>query len=311
MKRFIIKILFLLLPVVIIAVSMEFMLRNIHSDYIYKKNYLDHHSKEIQILILGSSQAYFGINPDFFSQNTFNACHVSQSLDWDYEILKKYQNNFNNLKVIIIPIAYHTLWGMLEYSVESWRIKSYAIYYGIDTKSWMNNSELLNGKLGVNIKRIYNYYIKKDKEIIYLERGWGTLFNAESTDDLIESGKYRALGHTSNIHSKEEMKVFTENLDILNSIAEFCNRNDVKLLLVTTPVFHSYKDNLNKEQLNTMINTMNDFAKKHSNCQYLNWHEDSDFIAEDFHDADHLSGKGAKKLSEKLVQYIDSLEIFK
>ena len=312
MKRFLIKTFLLLLPVVIVAVSMELMLRNIPNDSIYKKNYLDNHSKEIQILILGSSQAYFGINPDYFPQNTFNACHVSQSLDWDYEILKKYQNNFNNLKIIIIPIAYHTLWGKLEYSVESWRIKNYAIYYGIKTKSLTNNSEILNGKLGVNIDRINNYYIKKNSEINYLKRGWGTGFDAEkSADELEVSGKYRAIGHLSDIHSKEKIKVFRENLEILNSFAEFCNRNDVKLLLITTPVYHSYRDNLNEEQLNTMINTMNDFAAKHNNCIYLNWHENPDFIAEDYHDADHLSGKGAKKLSEKLVQYIDSLEIFK
>ena len=311
MKRFLIKTFLLLLPIGVIAISMEFMIRNIESDYIFKNNYLDNHSEEIQILILGSSQAYFGINPDYFPQNTFNACHASQTLDLDYEILRKYQNKLNKLKVIIIPVAYHTLWGKLENSVESWRIKFYAIYYGIDTKSWMNNYELLNGKLGVNINRISNYYIKKDREIYVSEFGWGTGFDTLISVNLEESGKYRALSHTSDIHSKEKMKVFSENLDILNSFSEFCNSNDVKLLLVTTPVFYSYRENLNEEQLNTMVDTMNDFATKHNNCIYLNWHDDSDFIAEDFHDADHLSGKGAKKLSEKLVQYIDSLEIFK
>ena len=311
MKRFILKTLLLLLPVVVTAVSMECLLRHIPNDYVYKKNYLDKHSDEIQILILGSSETYFGINPDFFSQKTFNAAHASQTLDFSYEIFNKYQTGFNDLKVIILPITYHTLWDKLENSVESWRVKNYAIYYEIDTKSLTDKSEVLNGKLGINIQRLFDYYVKKKHETYWSELGWGTSFKAENTDDLGESGRGRALYHTYAIDSKEKMEIFADNLEILNSFSEYCKRKNAVLILITPPTYSAYRDNLNEKQLHQMIDTVTDFTKEHSNCIYINWQEDSDFTAEDFHDADHLDENGTKKLSEKMVLYIDSLRIFK
>ena len=311
MKRFILKTLLLLLPVVVLAVSMEYLLRHIPNDYVYKKNYLDKHAGEIQILILGSSETYFGINPDYFSQNTFNAAHVSQTLDFSYEIFNKYQNNLNDLKVIILPITYHTLWDKLASSVESWRVKNYALYYDIDTKSLMDKSEVLNGKLGINIQRLFDYYVEKKHETYWSGLGWGTSYKAGDINDLDESGSGRALYHTYDIDSKEKMAIFADNLKILNSFAEFCKRKNAELILITPPTYSTYRENLNKVQLNKMIDTITNFTKEHSNCKYINWHENPDFTAEDFHDADHLDENGTKKLSEKMVLYIDSLQIFK
>lgn len=309
MKRFILKTLLLLLPIVIVAASMEYLLRRIPNDYIYKKNYLDEHSEEIQILILGSSETYFGIDPAYFPQNTFNACYVSQSLDLDYEIFCKYQKRFEHLKIIILPISYHTLWGKLKNGVESWRMKNYALYYGINTKSLSDHSELLNGKLGINFQRLYNYYWEKKDDMSCSELGWGTSFKSEIVNDLEETGRTAALRHTyHNICSEENEKVLTENMEILNSFAELCNQKNAKLLLITVPVYQSYRKNMNEEQLNKMIETMTDFTAKHPNCQYINWLENPDFVARDFFDGNHLNDTGAKKLSEKLVCYIDSIK---
>ena len=102
MKKFILKTLALIIPILIPAIFLEIMLRQIPNDYSYKNDYLNQHSEEIEILILGASDTYLGVNPDFFPQNTFNVCQVSQSLDLDYEIFSKYQNNFNELKTIIL-----------------------------------------------------------------------------------------------------------------------------------------------------------------------------------------------------------------
>ena len=110
-----------------------------------------------------------------------------------------------------------------------------------------------------------------------------------------ESGRTRALGHTYDIHSKEKVKIFNENMKILNFFAEFCNRKNAELILIIILIYHTYRKNLNKEQLNKMVITIDNFATKHNNWRYFNWHEDPDFITKDFHDADHLDEAGAKK----------------
>jgi len=312
MKRFILKIILLLLPIVILAISMEYAIRHIPNDYRYKKNYLDKNSKDIQILIVGGSESYYGVNPVYFSQNTFNAAHVSQTMDLNFKIINKYKNNFNNLKIIIFPISYITLWNKLENAPDSWRIKNYAIYYGLKTKSLTDHSELLNTTLGLNIKRLYKYYWEKKDDIYWSEFGWGTAYSESgNANNLEETGKVTALGHTFDMNSEIKTKIFAENRQILDSLAAFCKQKNVKLILITIPNYYTYREHLSKEQLNRMVETMDDFVAKHNNCYYINWNEDPDFVAEDFHDADHLGEKGAEKLSKKLVSYIDSLSVSK
>jgi len=310
MQKFILKTLLLLLPIVIIAISLEYLLQQIPNDYVYKKSYLDKHSNEIEILILGASEPYYGINPVYFFQNTFNAAHVSQTWDLDFDIFNKYQSNFDNLKIIVLPISYATLWSKLENASDSWRMKNYALYYGINTKSLKDHSELLNNTLGNNLKRLYDYYFEKKNDIYCSEFGWGTSFKAGESNDLNITGKEAASRHTHDIHSEESMKIFAENIKILNSFAEFSNRNDIKLILLTLPVYHTYRENIDKQQLNKMIETLTDFTKEHNNILYFNWFEDPDFLAADFYDADHLNNLGAEKLSKKLAQFIDSLKVF-
>jgi len=306
MRKFIIKTLLLLLPIAFLAVSMEYLLQQIPNDYACKKKYFDKHSEKIQTLILGSSHAYFGINPVYFSKNTFNASHVSQSLDFDLAILNKYQNNLGNLDIIVLPISYFTLFGKLENGQEAWRVKNYTIYYGINAKSLSDCSELLSNKLKRNIYRLYGYYVKNKNDITCTELGWGTTYKSELAKDLQETGKTAAKRHTrGDILSEKNRKIFNENLNILKSFSEFCSQRNIKLIFLTTPTYHTYRENINADQRAKMVETINNFVSKHSNFHYFNWFEDIDFIEEDFYDADHLNEIGVEKLSRKLSQHID------
>ena len=161
MNKFIKKTLLFCVPVLIFILIMELLLRNIPNDYSYKKKYLDQHSNEIQILFLGSSHAYRAINPKFIHSNSFNAAYVSQSLDYDIEILKKYEKQSKQLKYIVITIDYMSLFSRLETEVESWRVKNYTVYYGFNRRyNFNDNFEILNGKILENIFRIVNFYFK-------------------------------------------------------------------------------------------------------------------------------------------------------
>jgi len=306
MRKFIVKTLLLLLPLLILAISTEYLLQQIPNDYSYKKNYLDKYSEKIQILFLGSSHAYYGIDPVYFSQNTFNASHISQSLDFDLAILNKYQNNLDSVKIIVLPISYFTLWSKLGNGAEAWRVKNYALYYGIKTKSMSNSFELLDNNFAINKDRLVNYYIKHKDNITCNYLGWGTNYNSKWKSDLQETGKTAAKRHTrDDIFSEKNAEVFEENLKTLSLFSEFCNQRNIKLIFLTTPTYYTYRENLNTEQLNKTIETINDFINSHSNCYYFNWFEDTDFVAEDFFDADHLSEIGAEKLSRKLSQHVE------
>lgn len=306
MKKFIIKTILFLLPIFAISLSMEILLRKIPNDYLYKKEYLDKYSNEIETLILGSSHSFYGLNPDFFSSSTFNAAHISQSLNYDYEIFKKYQDNLHNLKTLILPISYFTLYGKLENGSESWRVKNYVIYYGMNVaNSFVDYAEVLSNQPKVNRKKLYGYYIKSnhDQYISCSELGWGTPIQSK---DLVETGKAAAERHTkADITSDFNNNIFNNNQQILNTIIKWCKKQNIKVMLLTLPAYTTYRQNINLEQYGITIKTANKIASQYDNCIYVNLFDDTNFVAKDFRDADHLSEIGAEKLSKLIDKKIN------
>lgn len=297
MKKFIFKTIFILLPILLGAICMELLLRHLPNDYKYKRDYLNAHSNEINTLILGSSHSFFDLDPTYFSGNTFNAGEVSQSLNFDFEIFKKYQDKFKNLKTIVLPISYFSLFSKLEEGQESWRVKNYVIYYHFTSQSLTDFTEIFSNQFIVNLKRLASFYIKGNSNIICNKLGWGTTYKSENAHDLSETGKTAALRHSKVIKSEKCQLDFNDNLTILNTIAKWCQANNVKLILFTPPAFETYRENLNSEQLSITVKSANSIASKYNNCVYYNFLSDTAFVAKDFFDADHLSEIGAKKLS--------------
>jgi len=311
MKKFLIKILLLLLPVFILAVSMEYLLRKIPNGYAERRNYLDKYAGEIEMLILGHSHTWNGIDAEYFLQTVFNAAMGSQSLNIDFEIFCKFRKDFNKLKVIILPISYHSLFFQLESSEERWRKAKYVIHYGLKARQLTDHLEIFNNNLTVIFNTIYkNYVNKNDNNLINID-GFD---NDEKIEDKVDymrrHGKARALDHTFNIHSKEVNNAFAENVEILNLFAEICSQDDILLIFITTPVYHTYRENINYEQFNKMIDAINSF-EKYDNVHYIDYFADSDFTIEDYLNSDHLNKIGAYKLSTKLANYIDCLDVFK
>ena len=95
------------------------------------------------------------------------------------------------------------------------------------------------------------------------------------------------------------------NIQILKQIIEHCQKRNIKIILITTPTYKSYYNNLDTIQLAQTIKNCDLIAEKYLNCKYINLLKDKRFQEEDFHDADHLSATGAKKLSSILNNYLD------
>jgi hypothetical protein len=298
MKKFLFHVLKILFPIVLFFLVLEIAIRKIPNDYQLKKEYLDENAAKINTLILGSSHTFYGINPEYFSKKTFNAAYVSQSLDLDYEILKKYESKFKNLKTVIIPVSYFSLFETLEKDTEKWRIKNYVIYYGFENKYQItDNFETLNNDIKLNVKKVVKHYFLNQTYITSSNLGWGTNFNSKNKKEF--KGELTAKKHTA-----KNYNLYQENLNTLQKIITLCRKQKISVLLITTPTYQSYSKNLNNNQLEKAIKTIHNLAKKNPNCKYLNLLKSEQFTKEDFYDADHLNEIGAKKLS----LYLDKLK---
>lgn len=294
MRKFIIRIFLFLFPIIFILISMEFLLRNIPNDYLYKSEYLNSNSNKIEVLFLGSSHIYYGINPKYINAKSFNASYVSQSLDYDLAILEKYEKKLDNLKCIVVPIDYFSLYSKLESGVEKWRVKNYKLYYHINEGyDFYNDLEISNGKFENNLFRIGSYYVKGKNPVTTDRLGWGTICSSMEGKDLMETGVSAAKRHTVNLN----IEYFQENIRTLNRIIEFGNSRKIKMIFITCPGYKSYVDNLEKNQINNTVNAVINLSSKNKNTSYYNMLDNKLFEGKDFYDADHLNEIGAKKLT--------------
>lgn len=307
MKKFIIKTVFISLPILFSVLFLEILLRNMPNDYKFKKEYLDKNASEIETMILGSSHSFYGFNPVYFKTKTFNASHISQSLKYDFEIIKKYQSDLKQLRTIVLPISYFSLFWQMEASPESWRVNNYILYYGLQTpNTYTDYSEVLSNKINLNIKRLSSYYLKGNSAISCTSLGWGTAYKSINARDLIESGKTAAFRHSNDINDIKYKNILRDNEQTLNSIIAWCKNRNIRVVLLTPPAFKSYRQNLNKPQLNVTIDIAKRIDLDNNNCIYLNLLNDVSFIANDFYDADHLSEIGAEKLSKLINEKVNN-----
>ncbi len=306
MKKFLKYILIFLLPVLIAGIAAEYLVRKIPNEYTFKKNYLDTHADSIQAIILGSSHAYFGINPAYLSVPAFNASQPSQSLDYDYEIIRKYQDKLTNLKYIIIPISYNSFYSRLNTHIESWRVKNYMIYCDIHTSHKVkDNSEILGGKFEFNLDKLVHYYILKDHKINCSALGWGMDYNSSHNHDLEKTGIAAA---TRQHVAPEDRENFEGNRKMLESIIAIAKQKGATVVLYTSPGYKTYTSSLHKDQLALTEKTAGELAASNNNVRYFNMLTDSSFAKADFYDGDHFNEIGAEKFSRKMDSLLTTLK---
>lgn len=300
MKTFIIKILFFLLPLVVLGIGVELLLRGIPNEYSNKKEYLDKYGPEIKILILGSSHAYRGINPEYFSEPAFNAAMFSQSLDYDLKIIERYKNELDNLNTLIIPVSYFTLFSNLEMGIENWRKKNYNIYYDFPNESkWRFSTEILNAPLQKNLSRIKDFYVHEKDHVEMEPHGWEGQDKTATSFELEETGIQAAARHTFKTHDALE-----DNIKDLNKIINIASDHNWKVVLVIPPAFETYTENLAQSQLAITIEHCKKISSRNSHVKFLNLLNSPEFNKIDFYDADHLNISGAQKFSVLLDHFI-------
>lgn len=301
MKRFIIKSLLFLLPLAVVLAGVEYFLRLIPNDYSYKSQWLDSNSNKVKIWCFGTSHGYFGINPDYFSKESFNSGHVCQGIKFDHYIFKKYMDKTNSLETVIIPVSYSSLWSNMEKGNESWKVPNYHIYYGYNDMKFALRFKVINESKPFS--RAVKSFLKMENNISCTELGWYTLNSFESkSPEWKETGKTACKWHTIKKLDDDVQKI---NEEYIIDICSICKSKNVKVILLTTPTYHTYYELLDSIQLSKTIDFCRKTEESFDNVSYINLLKDNRFTDDDFYDADHLDEFGAKKLTLILNETIE------
>lgn len=296
MRRFIKSLLIFSCPIIFVAIISEISLRNIPNDYTLKSDFLNINSTKIETLILGNSHAYRGFNPKYFSDRTFNASNVSQTIDYDYMIFQEHKKEFQNLKNIICTISYNTYFDRLKMGKSSWRIKNYNIYFGLNP---FMDFELTSNNLKHNFNRLKNFYLN-DKSSIKCDAQGFAPFKGTIDDKKFDQSCINA----SKRHHKKNNTYLQENIKYVSDIAVFSKKNNINLFLISPPVSKCYNLKLHTDQYSEMVRLSDSIASEYMNCTYVNMMQDSLFKKNDFHNADHLNDSGASKLSVMVNKFL-------
>lgn len=296
MKRFLRHISLFVLPLLILAVVMEFVAEAIPNSYTYKRDYIEQHGAQIQTLILGSSNAYDGLNPSVMPQ-AFNLANSSQTLEDDYRLLAKYIDSMDSLQTVIVGLGYHTL-GTTK---EEHRRTYYTLYMDLYPRWPLSkySFEICNPEM--LIKKIIKYAVYRDVTLCdSLGQRVGHTKEAAQSGAEWWNKEVDALVINDRLDIGHCKLVIEENRRYLETIVDLCNTHNVQPVIVQMPVMEEYKKKLPAEQIALMDDVLHSLDSAAICTDASKW----DIPEDGWYNATHLTKEESVEFTNKLYEEI-------
>lgn len=291
----------------LVTISFEYFLRAIPNDFKTKQYHLRKNKENIEVLILGSSHTFVGVDPKYFEKPAFNLAYSSQTLDLDEKLFNRYKNQLTQLKTVIIPVSYFSYVLALEDGTSTYKIKNYNIYYQLYSHTFKieNQLEIPHQSFDKNLADLEFFKSDPDFKITIDSTGYINKRYIKSNLDWQESAIHAVNNHSKNMDDILTKLRMNQNQKSLENIISWCEENQIKVILVSSPTTDAYVKKLNAKQFNHWRMTTHAISKKYQNVIWLNFLENNElFTLDDFQNADHLNENGAEKMSIILNQYL-------
>ena len=295
MRKFLRQIFLYALPILVVAIVLEIVAEAIPNSYTYKRQYMEQHGGEVKTLILGSSNAYDGLNPNVLPK-AFNLANSSQTLEDDYRLLAKYIDFMDSLQTVIIGLGYHSL-GTTK---EEHRRTYYTIYMDLYPRWPLSkySFEVFNPQL--LLKKIIKYTVSRD-----VTRCDSLGQRVGHTKEAAESGAewwnkdVLSLVENDRMVSGKWSMVIEENTRYLKTIVDLCNTHNVKPVIVQMPVMREYKKRLPAEQVALMNDVLLSLDSSAICIDASEW----EIPADGWYNATHLTKEASEEFTRKILRF--------
>ncbi len=299
MKRFFVRGFLFALPVALALMYTEARLRAIPNSYNTKRVYLERQLDSIEVLALGSSQTYDGINPSFFTERGFNLGVIGQPLFYDIRLARKYMDRMPRLKCVIVALSYFSFGYNLEDTGEAWRDYYYYHFWGIkaDDIKWYDSRVVSFIALYTpkTVLRFAAHGFAVNEAMTMQPNGWNR------TDTTGHGVITDSLGHERvKIHDilNKRSRIDGNFRDLEAFLAELRSKGIVTVI-VTPPVYSTYSKFTDPAAI-ALSRRLIDSLCASEGCTYFDFSTDKRFVISDFQDNDHLNMTGASKFSRIL-----------
>lgn len=245
---------------------------------------------DYDLLILGNSRCYRGIDPDALSVKAYNFSHDNDSYNQQYHKLQYLLSKRKKISYLVLGVDY------FEFNVLSnSRNYAYADYLGKDyERDYKDNIWEL--KLKHSLENL------NPKQLSLLKKSGVKLPFQKENGQYIRYGTAR---ESDTIHRDITRLKILE--DYFHKTISLCQENGIKVFLVMPPVRQNELKSYTKDQINE-FNAFINSSIDHKNSVYWNYSEDGSYTTKDYTDITHLNEAAAdrftKMLDDSIKQYI-------
>lgn len=306
MKRFLIQILTFALLIAATLAAGEAIVRSLPNPYKVKDAIMTSASPgSIRKILLGNSHTYYGLVPSLLGPGTVNLGNVSQTLKYDRLLLDHYLPSVDSLQTVIMVVGYTSLFDTdIEQTDEWWLAINYRLYMHLGQHPALSryNAELSHISVYSNKLAVAAGLTKSNLDCS--PDGQGLSFPLSSRyDGWEDEGPVTARRHTAGLHPE----AVNSNLAHIIHVDSICRSRGANLVLVTMPAWHTYRDAIDPARLSTFI-FVTDSLSRVRGIPWLNYFSDPRFVADDFHDPDHLaSDTGADRFTRILADTLSMI----
>lgn len=301
-RRLAYRIVLFAMPVLLASAFFESALRRIPNNYAYLDDRLLNHGDSIEVLVLGNSHAFNGVNPDGLGLHGFNAANISQDHRFDHLLLERYISHLPRLKAVVIPVSYASVGAQIEYGNEPWRMKNYALYMGMsgETEELADRFEVMTRNKGELVQSLWKYWRTGESNLRCGPHGGKAGKSERDLDFETEARK------AATRHSKGPLGPYSSNRAHLEAIIRIAEERGIKVLLFSPPGHSTYRQLLHPLQLGLSRLIPRELESNHSCVQFIDLLSDPEFQTEDFSNPDHLNESGNGKLTRILALELQS-----
>jgi len=287
----------------------EMGMRCLPNSYRQKQQGMEEHAAHIHTLFLGNSHGFYSINPHAFPQPSYNLCNVSQTLDYDSLLLCRALDVCPQLQTVVLIADHSNLFDPPRLQLEPFRATYYHLYmdFPISTLSSPLHAFELSNFDAAKIKFL-QWWDGNNSTCDSL--GWCHNYTPDKRPlkNLSHEMAVAAARH----HGDQTIDNAFTNRQTLFHIARLLQERHITLVLLLTPVTSDYTRTIIDEfpKVDYFVrHTLMQCASRYG-AIIADYSTDSNFINEDFFDADHLTTIGGDKFSTLLAEFLDSTAQF-
>lgn len=302
MKKFLFRIGFFSLPVILAFAALEVYFRVIPNAFSGKAHYFHSHLSNIQCLVLGSSHNQNAINPQFMAFPTANIAYSGQDQKLDSTLLFHFIDKMPNLKRVIIELDYHSLEESLgeEYFRYSW----YYHFYDVDNgyvpllhkiSLYASEPQFFNDLLKESFSpdaTSYSYnefgFIINDFPGAFADAGYDSLLLSKNASERLK------LRHKTN-----DPALASANMHTVSAMVNACLKRNIQPVLLASPMYIDYRLQEIPEKALRRRKFIDEW-RAHPQVIFLDFEKDPRFVLRDFKNDDHLNPDGAQKFTQLL-----------